>query len=140
MTGITPIVPYLPPELQADATLTQANPVSGTKYTVLATIANTVILSIATAVVWTVQPSPLEAHLTIDGNTLTHSKANPATGAYYYAHHTPSATETLQLMDGSYDVAMRIFKTHEGRSVKVEAETTGGTTSSLVCRVRHGKW
>jgi len=55
------------PKEKADGTLTQANPISGTKYTVLSTTRRVRILNIAARVTWTVQPNPLEIHLTIDG-------------------------------------------------------------------------
>ena len=125
---------------QADAVLSQASPVSGTKYTVLDTTSDVRIHSIMAMVTWTVQPTPLEVHLTIDGNALTFTLANPVTATPYYANLTPGAAATAQVLAiDSITTIARAFLL-EGRSVKIEVETTGGTVSNLTCRVVYGRY
>lgn len=125
------------PEMQPDATLSQANPISGDKYTVLDTTKNVRIISIMLKVTWTVQPTPLEVHITIDGQALTGSQANPVSVTNYYVQlHGGQATLFLNTTD---QVIYRTFLL-EGRSVKIEVETTGGTVSNLSSRVKYAKW
>ena len=132
---------YQPPEDQDDATLSQANPTSGTKYTVLDTIANVRIISISVQCTWTVQPTPLEIHITIDGKTITHTFANPVTATDYVAFINPTKAATAQGLSATdpTDLGLPAFL-REGRSVKVEAEITGGTVSNLSSRVKYAKW
>lgn len=130
-------VKYVPPQLKADATLTQINPVSGTKYTVLATTANARIISACASVTWTVQPNPLQIHCTVDGqNQPEASQANPVSTTYYEIHNYPATANWA--MSNSFTVH-RAFLI-EGRSIKIEAETTGGTVSALNARVKYGAW
>ncbi|NVM23119.1 MAG: hypothetical protein HWN68_15215 [Desulfobacterales bacterium] len=121
---------------QADATLDQTDPVSGTKYEVLATTKNVRIILIEAQCTWTVQPTPLEIHVTIDGQPLVFSKADPVSEDYYYA--TPYAPVAGGSLNVVAEVRHRAFLL-EGRSVKVEAEITGGTVSNLSARVKYAK-
>lgn len=122
---------------QPDATLNQSNPASGTKYTVLDTKGHKVkIISIAVKCIWTVQPTPLEIHLTIDGQALVFSQTNPASASWYIAFIDPSLSANG--FGTSVETARRAFLI-EGRSVKVEAEITGGTVSNLSVRVKWAK-
>lgn len=124
-------------QLQADATLSQNTPASGTKYEVLATTPNVRVASITVTTTSTTTATNLEAHVTIDGNSLVYATTNPTTTTVYHARHAaanPEATQQLnatQLRDRPYIL--------EGRSVKVEAEATGGTVSNLTCRVKYYK-
>jgi len=135
----------IPPEHQPDAVLSQANPVSGTKYTVLDTTKNIRIISIMAKITWaTTQPSPLEVHITIDGQTLSFHKNNPVSAATYLVSNTPTQPENsqaLQEANGSIEDSDKAF-IYEGRSVKIEAEITWATTqpTPLVCRVKYAKW
>lgn len=122
---------------QADATLSQANPVSGTKYEVLATTKNVRIISITGYVEWTVQPTPLEAHITIDGQALRATKIDPVTATTYYTEI--SAGGTLTFVFTTTDHAHSRAFLFEGRNVKIEVEVTGGTVSLLEARVKYGK-
>lgn len=125
---------------QADATLSQANPVSGTKYTVLDTTTNVRIISIAVRCTWTVQPSPLEIHITIDGQTITHAGTNPVSDDWLFIDFTNAElNEATQLLDSSNAELKRRAFAYEGRSVKVEAEITGGTVSNLSARVKYAR-
>jgi len=75
-----------PPESyrhEEDAYLSQNNPVSGTPYAVLAATAKVRILTIYVIITWTVQPNPLEVRITIDGRTVLHTQANPASATPY---------------------------------------------------------
>lgn len=128
-------------QTQNDAVLTQPNPASGTKYTILDTTKNVQIRSISVRVSWTVQPSPLEVWVTIDGQTIKHTFANPVTATYYLAE---VLAEQLATAQGLIDSATRDpSKTrdflYEGRSIKVQAEITGGTVSALDGRVKYAK-
>jgi len=125
------------PEYQADAVLSQANPVSGTKYVVLATTKNARIMSIHIVCTWTVQPTPLEVHLTIDGLTITGGFVNPVSTTSYYARHSALA-QSLYISTADPSAYMAFLM--EGRSIKVEVEITGGTVSNLSARVKYAKW
>ena len=126
-------------EQQADATLSEPNPGTGTKYTVLDTTKRVRIISISVSVTWTVQPTPLEIHITIDGQTVTFTFTDPVTATDYIAFNIPNAAETAQGLKAraeANDLTAPPFL-REGRTVKVEAETTGGTTSNLSARVKY---
>lgn len=128
-----------PPAQQADAVLNQANPVSETAYTVLATTKNVRVISITVSVAWTVQPTPLEIVVTIDGQTIIWTFTNPVTGTDYYAGVRAAFTPTTQPLDANDLAPYRAFLL-EGRSVKIEARTTGGTVSGLYATVKYAKW
>lgn len=127
---------------QADATLSQANPVSGTKYEVLATTKNVRIITMSANIPWAVtQPTPLEVHVTIDGQIITFSKTNPVSAINYSAKIREDRAEGSQELDtlSAYG-PFRAFLL-EGRSVKVESEITWSVTqpTPLVCRVKYAK-
>lgn len=125
-------------EQQADATINQANPASGTKYTVLDTTKRCRIISIAVKCTWTVQPTPLEVHITIDGQPFRFSFNNPLTDTFYYALiNAQLAPTALLLTEHPTDYTIYRAFLFEGRSVKVEAEITGGTVSNLAARVKY---
>jgi len=129
-----------PPKHQPDAVLNQANPVSGTKYTVLDTTRLVKITAIAVRVIWTVQPTPLEIHITIDGITINHSIANPVTNTWYFPIVQPANPETAQTMTTAFTGATYAQPTYEANSIKIEAETTGGTVQSMEARVKYAKY
>ena len=127
---------------QADAYLSQANPVSTTLYTVLATTANVRIISITARTDWAVtQPTPLEVVITIDGISLIFLKHNPVTVTQYSAQLNESEAVTNMLL-GTNDAhtPFRAFLL-EGRSVKVEVRVTWAITqpTPLFCRVKYAK-
>lgn len=124
---------------QADATLSQANPTSGTKYTVLDTTKNVRIISIEVNVTWTVQPTPLEIHITIDGQTITHGQIDPVSTTNYFCYRHPAHAASSQQMTSTLAVYQAPAWLYEARSIKIEAETTGGTTSNLSARVKYAK-
>lgn len=124
------------PKYQAPATLNQSNPVSGTKYTVLDTTKNVRIICAYVKVTWTVQPTPLEMHITIDGQTITASVANPTTATRYYLMYYNGE---WTLNNSEYSAAYRAFAI-EARSIKIEVETTGGTVSNLSAAIQYAKW
>lgn len=121
---------------QPDAAISQANPVSGTKYTVLDTVKNARIISIAVWVTWTVQPAPLEIHITIDGIALTCNFTSPVSTTPYSVQNV--ATDAGFILATPLLDAYRAFLL-EGRSIKVEAEITGGTVSNLSARVKYAR-
>jgi len=125
---------------QADALVSMSGgtpPVSGTKYewstdgsvaNALGSQKNVNLLAIGVAVTWTVQPTPLEVHITIDGQAYTASFANPVSATYYRVFIPVSGILELTNQTPTHSGAFSLLK---GRSVKVEAETTGGTVSAL---------
>jgi hypothetical protein len=132
------------PAHQADAALNQAAPGDGVEYTVLDTTKNVRIISMIVQCTWTVQPTPLELHLTIDGVSHTYAMANPVSATPYIARALPDLSELnqgLTALTGSItDVTACVPFLIEGRSVKVTAEITGGTVSNLTARVKYAKW
>jgi hypothetical protein len=126
------VVGNLPPKLQAQTVLTQASPVSGTKYVVLATTNNVRIIKALAAVTWTVQPNPLEIHVTVDGRAEYGAYTNPVSTSQYGLVLSQTG-ELLFYLTTSVYAPQRAFLI-EGKSIKVEAETTGGTVSQLLTR------
>jgi len=136
------------PQHQADAYVDQANPVSGTKYewssdgtqaNKLGALKNVRIISLAAMVTWTVQPSPLEVWITIDGVAMRFFFNNPVTATQYYPSEKPGLDVNNQGLDVTIFRPYQAFLL-EGRSVKVEIETTGGTVANLDLRVKYTKW
>ena len=134
----------IPPEHQPDATINVTNPVSGQKYeweyppgTPLGTQKNVRILSIMVKCTWTVQPSPLQVHFTLDGLPYVVSQIDPGTDTFYQVQDR-IYVDTYILVTPPKDRPVGFL--NEGRSVKVEAEITGGTVSNLSARVKWAKW
>lgn len=132
--------------MQADAYVDQNNPGSGTKYewssdgtqtNKLGALANIRIIGISVYVTWTVQPD-VEVHVTIDGQVLTFDFAAPVSNTPYYAFIQASKTAGTQDLNAN-NLDHRPFLL-EGRSVKIECETTGGTTSKIFMLVKYAKW
>ena len=126
---------------QDDAVLDQDNPDSGVKYTVLDTTRNVKIESIIAVCTWSVQPSPLEIHLTVDGQAIRYSLTDPESTKFYLAVRTAECAPANQLLfaiPATRSADYRAFL-KEGRSVKVEAEITGGTVSNLSARMKWSK-
>lgn len=125
---------------QADAAYTKAAPTSGDKYTVLDTTKKVRIISIMVKVTWTVQPTPIEVHITIDGNAIIHTQANPVSAQPYVAALDPTqdlSTQHLAIV-GAADLKTGLPSfIYEGKTVKVEMETTGGTVSGLSGLVKY---
>lgn len=134
------------PKYQPPAYVNQA-PVSGTKYewssdgtqtNKLGALSNVRLMSIVVSVTWTVQPTPLEVHVTIDGETIVFTLTNPATATDYVANFVrKSANGVLSTLAVGQNMGNLML---EGRSVKVECETTGGTVSNITMYVRYAKW
>lgn len=126
------------PQLQADATLSQANPVSGTAYTVLATSANVIIKTGWAKVTWTVQPTTLEVRYVIDGITVNFGVGNPVSADNY----EPQINKAVAMASSGL-VALnndRVLYEIGGRSVTVAAEVTGGTSNPLEARIKYVQW
>ena len=125
---------------QPDATLDQANPVSGTKYTILDTTKKVRVFSIVVQCTWTVQPTPLEAYLTIDGTEYPASQTDPVSTQSYYPVYTCLAPNVSSIMIAIGTEAQRYGNLMlDARSIKIEAEITGGTVSNLSGRVKYAK-
>ena len=132
-----------PPKQQADAAISQNNPVSTTLYEVLPTTRNVRVISISASITWAVtQPTPLEVVMTIDGQSVVFIVANPVSASPYEAANQFQQAETAQgLLSGIYYSAYRSFL-REGRSVRVQVRVTWAVTqpTPLVCRVKWAKW
>jgi len=136
-------------EYQDDALVDMSGgtpPVSGTKYewstdgsvaNALGTQKNVRIIGIECKVTWTVQPTPLEVHITVDGVELTGGMTNPTTATSYYVIMRSFSAGALVV--STVDSLPSSPFIVEGRSVKVEVETTGGTVSALTARVKWAK-
>lgn len=112
------------------------NPASGVKTEVLPTSKNVKILSIATRITWTVQPTPLEVHGIIDGIPFLWSVPNPASATWYYAKFVASDSEIGQLLTPT-EVTAAVDQHITARSAKIEVEATGGTFSRVQCVVKY---
>lgn len=125
------------PEHQPMAELDQASPGDGTTYDVLPVDELVRLLGFSARCTWTVQPTPLECFVTIDGNTLTFKKSNPVSNTWYYGNLVYSAAENnLPMGTGQFQWAHVL----EGRSVQLESEISGGTVSRLQTRAYWAKW
>lgn len=132
---------HLPPVLQADAAISQANPVSATWYTVLATKSNVRLISIQARIDWAVTQPTLVVRVTIDGNIYLYTIALPVTATSYYANNMANLPEALQTLQATDQSVSRGFLL-EGRSVKVEVNTVWAVTqpNPIIARVRYAKW
>lgn len=128
-----------PPTQQPDVADAQANPVSGTQYPIIAATANVRIITISVNCTWTVQPTDLEIHATIDGVLWSFVQANPVNNRWYIAQVVAYALETAQGMadSGVADPSSQRAFLIEGRNIAVAAEVTGGTVQNLAWRLRH---
>lgn len=130
------------PEMQADLYLNQNNPTSGLKYEVMPTTELVRIISVTTSITHTVQPDPMECHITADGIATTNALATPATATWFYGthiYHGIFGDDVITFQSGLPDRRDLTFL-FEARSCKIEMETTGGTVSNMKCRVKYAKW
>ena len=109
---------------------------SGTKYEVLAETKNVRIIAIFVKCTWTVQPTPLEIHVTVDGQALIGAKTDPVSNDWY-SPDRPTELGTGFAVGVSSIIPQPFLL--EGRNVKVEVEITGGTVSNLSARVKYAK-
>lgn len=131
------------PAQQADAAISQANPVSTTLYEVLPTTKNVRIISIAANITWaTTQPTPLEVVVTIDGISFVFVQPNPVTATNYCAGLSGEKAENAQIFFAAAAADQYRAFMLEGRSVRVQARVTWATTqpTPLVCRVKYARW
>jgi hypothetical protein len=125
-------------EQQADAVISQANPVSTTLYEILPTTKNVRIISIWGYITWAVtQPTPLEVLVTIDGITKIFIIANPVSGTSYGCRTEGNQADNAQTMVTTHDEYNKPFML-EGRSVRVQIRITWAVTqpTPLVCRMK----
>ena len=117
------------------ATGGQTPPGSGTQYTVLAATTHCRIRMASAYVTWTVQPSPLEIHLTVDGVAITHTVNDPVSATWYYASLNTFANLATQDLTTGATTPYYGTVLWEGTVVSVTTETTGGTVTVLGCNV-----
>ena len=126
---------------QADAYLSQANPVSTTIYNVLPTTANVRIYTINANITWaTTQPTPMDIIMTIDGQTLQFRVVNPVTATDYVAVRDYSQVDTNQYAPTLAATELNRMPAFliEGRSVRIDIRVTWATTqpTPMTCRVK----
>lgn len=138
--------------MQPDALVNMSGgtpPVSGTKYewstdgsvaNAIGTQKNVRVLGIYISCTWTVQPTPLELHITVDGISYLFSIVNPVSGTPYYPRVSSSSAANAQALtttDVIYSLGSASLM--DGCSIKIEAEITGGTVQALNMRVKWAK-
>jgi hypothetical protein len=143
---LTQIIAALKTELtfqhQPDAYLSQINPISTQLYDVLPTTTNVRILNMASMITWAVtQPTPLEIVVTIDGNTIIYSVANPVSLTAYFPAPRPFDNEAAQSNVLNYDEQRFTMPMLEGRSVRVQIRVTWAVTQPtlLIGRVKYAR-
>lgn len=127
---------------QADVTISQANPVSTTIYSVLAVNVHVRILAISAYVAWAVtQPDPLEVIITTSSNSYIYTKTTPVTTTYYSACTIRGhVSEVQQVLDAAGSESRAFL--FDDKSISVGVRVTWGVTQPtlLVCRVKWAKW
>ena len=122
---------------QADATLSQANPVSGTSYAVLGTAAaparNVRIYSIWAKVTWSVDTTRLDVFCVIDGDTFQWY-VDPTSAQDYYCRIVAQSVPSAQSLETTELQKSFLL---EGKSVYVYVVSTGGTANPLACNVKY---
>ena len=138
--------PYVPKQ-QADAVLSQANPVSGTVYSVLPATSNVEVISASVIVTWGVtQPTPLVMIATVDSRVITFTKTNPVSAIPYEPKMTPENDITIAVLivgsANSTATQLQVLRQLRGRSVQIGVAVTWAVTqpTPLVSRVRYAKW
>ena len=147
---------HRPPRRQADSVTLIAAPVSGTKYVwragetgagaELGDQSNVRIISINAVLTWaTTQPTPLEVHITIDGQAIIHAKVNPVSADFHNAYVSRSTSQVTQSLETDLVASAAVFfpsPLYEGRSFKVEVEITWAVTqpTNLIMRVKWARW
>jgi len=112
-----------------DATLTQANPVSGTFYPVLPATENVRIITMAAVVTWaTTQPTPLRLRVIIDGQTLYFDVTNPITATWYGATIREQFAPAAQALTTIEVITQRRAFLLEGKSVQIDMQITWAVT------------
>jgi len=119
---------------QADATLSQAAAAQNTWYTILDTVVNARIYSIA--VMMGTADETLEVRVTIDGQPLATVGVNCTAAAWYIVRRSPSlATLALLAVTGAESENSFLL---EGKSVKIEArKTTAAGANTLSGRAKY---
>jgi len=133
---------YPVPEHQARSVMVMANPISGTLYewdsaggvvNPLGPQRNVRILEIAVNCTWTVQPTPIQVHLQIDGRTYIFSLTDPVSTQNYIPYLSAIFADNAQelIITSSTESTRKGQPFIEGRSVRIWFEITGGTVSEL---------
>lgn len=121
-------------KLQTPEALTQANPISGTKYVLFGPKSGVRLLGVHVQTTWTLQPSPLELHGLVDGKVLRWYINNPVSATAYHAYTDEFDSLTTQPLWTTSRGADRAFML-DAKSCKLEIEITGGTVQELKGRV-----
>lgn len=125
----------------ADASKSQANPVSTTEYTVLDTTKNVEVVSCAATVTGgTVQALIVRAY--VDGKTIVFTVTNPVDGNEHVPQCVPLETDANQALKDSDVDDLTLFnelalRNMSGRSVKITVSCTWTVQPNPVfCRVK----
>ena len=125
---------------QADAVISQADPVSDTVYNVLPASDNVEINSIGVAVTWAVtQPTNLRVIVTVDGIAKTFTIAAPVSATAYAPSAAIGVDEASQLLaSATGELTRQALQGCKGRNVQVDVAVTWATTqpTPLDCRVK----
>ena len=126
-----------PPIMQDDLILNQANPGTGVIYPLLVLTGNVRIISIAMSCTWTVQPTPLECHITGDVQ-ITHPQGNPVSTRYYIPSIiSQSAMAAGGISDSTvFDPSINRPFLYESGAMAIGFEVTGGTVQNLDARIK----
>jgi len=116
---------------QPDSTGNVVNPVSNTLYTILDTVLNAQLIAFTVSVTWaTTQPTNLRVIITVDGQSIIYTEANPVSGTLYfpkaYSNNAPTGM-SLSTTDPHTQNTPSVML-HEGASIKVEVAITWVTT------------
>lgn len=130
---------FKPPAYQDDLVLNQVNPTSGLEYVLLPPTLNVRIVSISCNVVWTVQPSPIECRMNVDGAIQNFQQANPVSARVYIPQILSFlAPGAMSMADSTvFDPSTNRPFLLEGRSIRIAFETTGGTVQNLEARIKY---
>ena len=123
---------------QPDAADDMPNPLSGTRYVVLAPQANVRLKSIWASCMWSEQPSHLQVYLTLSAKEIIFTKTDPISGTGYMAELQDQRAPFDQVLATIPRLAYRAFIL-EDRLVNIEVVVIGGTVSLLQWRAKWAK-
>ena len=136
--GRLDVVGFVPTQ-QPQAFLAQSNPVSGFRYEVLPLTKNVRVVHMAAQASWTVQPSPLELFMTVDGEIFRFFRNNPGNNTWYFPIYQAFASHENGILTTTGPYNERAFLI-EGSEVEISLELTGGTATNIRSRVTWAKW
>jgi len=119
---------------QTDVTLNQANPDSGTRYTLLPETTNAIILSISGYITWTVQ-SKLYIYVTCDGIERLGYHNTPISDEVFFWQMISNSTSALLLNQAEAEKVGNLNL--KSKSVEIKIRAYLGTASVLYGRCKY---